>query len=101
MFLLKESETFATWLGKLKDEQTLSRIVARLDRLASGQTGDTKSLGGGISELRMHFGPGYRIYFQHHGNTIILLLNGGNKSTQTKDIAKARRIAQDWKDSNA
>ena len=75
-------------------------IASRLDRLAFGHAGDVTPVGHGISELRIHFGHGYRIYFKRHGNTIIVLLCGGDKSTQTKDIMSAKRLADeiDWSD---
>jgi len=75
-------------------------IFARLDRLAYGHIGDAEPVGGGISELRIHHGPGYRVYFQKRGNTLIILLCGGDKSTQTKDIKQARRLADSWDDQN-
>lgn len=71
-------------------------IAARLDRLAEGNAGDAEPVGNGISELRIHYGPGYRVYFQRRGNTIIVLLCGGDKSTQAKDIKAAKRLAETW-----
>lgn len=71
-------------------------IASRLDRLAFGHLGDVGAVGQGISELRIHHGPGYRIYFQKRGNTIIILLCGGDKSTQAKDINAAKRLAAKW-----
>jgi putative addiction module killer protein len=76
-------------------------IAARLDRLATGHAGDVKPVGGGISELRLHYGPGYRIYFQERKGTIVLLLCGGDKSTQAKDIMTAKRLAEEWSEENA
>lgn len=71
-------------------------IASRLDRLAFGLAGDVEPVGHGISELRIHYGPGYRVYFQKTGNTIIVLLCGGDKSTQVKDIKTAKRLAEEW-----
>lgn len=71
-------------------------IASRLDRLALGHTGDTEPVGEGVSELRIHFGPGYRVYFQKRGSAIIILLCGGDKSTQAKDIKTAKRLALEW-----
>lgn len=71
-------------------------IASRLDRLAFGHPGDVAPVGQGISELRIHYGPGYRVYFQQHGNAIIVLLCGGDKSTQAKDIKTAKRLADEW-----
>ena len=73
-------------------------IASRLDRLAFGLAGDVEPVGQGVSELRIHYGPGFRVYFQKRGNTIIVLLCGGDKSTQEKDIKAARRIAAQWSD---
>jgi len=74
----------------------LGIILARLDRLAYGHAGDAEPVGDGISELRIHYGPGYRVYFQRRGNTLIILLCGGDKSTQAKDIKRANRLAETW-----
>jgi putative addiction module killer protein len=71
-------------------------IFARLDRLASGHAGDVLPVGQGISELRIHYGPGYRVYFQKRGIAVVVLLCGGNKSTQAKDIETAKRLAGEW-----
>ena len=93
---LKQTETFRKWWTKLKDERARGVITARLDRLAYGHAGDVEPVGEGISELRIHYGPGYRVYFQKRGSEIILLLCGGNKSTQGKDIKAAKRLATEW-----
>jgi putative addiction module killer protein len=73
-------------------------IASRLDRLAYGHAGDVAPVGEGISELRIHYGPGYRIYFHQRGNTVVILLCGGNKSTQAKDIKTAKRLVEEWID---
>ena len=93
MFELKQTETFRKWRTRLKDERARVLIASRLDRLAFGHAGDAEPIGQGISELRIHHGPGYRIYFQRRGNTIIVLLCGGDKGTQAKDIKAAKRMA--------
>ncbi|MHB8347887.1 MAG: type II toxin-antitoxin system RelE/ParE family toxin [Acidiferrobacterales bacterium] len=95
MIELKQTETFRKWRTKLKDERARAVIALRLTRLAYGHTGDTKPVGQGVSELRIHYGPGYRIYFQQRGDRIIVLLCGGDKSTQAKDIKAAKRLAND------
>jgi putative addiction module killer protein len=82
----KQTETFRKWRIRLKDQRARALIASRLDRLAFGHAGDVKPVGEGISELRIDYGPGYRIYFQKRGNTILILLCGGDKSTQAKDI---------------
>jgi putative addiction module killer protein len=85
------------WLGGLRDGATRARIVARLDRLKVGLLGDWKSVGGGICELRIDHGPGYRVYYAQEGKTLILLLCGGDKSTQAKDIETAHAYWKDYK----
>ncbi len=96
MMELKQTEAFRKWWTKLKDERARGLIAARLDRLAYGLAGDVKPVGQGISELRVHCGAGYRVYFQKRGATIIVLLCGGSKSTQAKDIKAAKRLAAEW-----
>jgi len=85
---------------RLKDGRARALIASRLDRLSFGHTGDVEPVGQGISELRIHYGPGYRIYFQERGSAIIVLLCGGNKSTQAKDIKTARRLVDEWSKEN-
>jgi putative addiction module killer protein len=96
MFELKQTETFLKWRTKLKDERARALIASRLDRLAYGHAGDAEPIGDGISELRIHYGPGYRVYFQKRGTTLIVLLCGGDKNTQAKDIKTAKRLADEW-----
>jgi putative addiction module killer protein len=96
MFELKQTETFRKWRTKLKDERARALIASRLDRLAYGHAGDAEPVGDGVSELRIHYGPGYRVYFQKRGTTLIVLLCGGDKNTQTKDIKTAKRLADEW-----
>jgi putative addiction module killer protein len=98
MIELKQTDTFRKWRTKLKDEKVRALIASRLDRLAFGHAGDVEPVGQGISELRIHYGPGYRIYFQKRGKTIIVLLCGGDKSTQAKDIKAAKRLAEEWRE---
>ena len=100
MFEFKQTETFRKWRLRLKDERARALIASRLDRLAFGHAGDVKPVGQGISELRIDHGPGYRVYFERRGNTIIILLCGGDKSTQDKDIQTAKRLAKEWSEDN-
>jgi putative addiction module killer protein len=100
MMEFKQTETFRKWRMRLKDERVRALIASRLDRLAFGNAGDVRPVGQGISELRIDYGPGYRIYFKRRGTTIIILLCGGDKSTQTKDIATAKRLAEEWSEEN-
>lgn len=96
MIVIEQSETFRHWLGKLKDRRARTIIAARLDRLAEGLPGDVEPIGGGLSELRIHYGPGYRVYFQQRGDVLIVLLCGGDKKSQSRDIQKAKKIADEW-----
>ena len=94
----KETEPFRKWFNKLRDERAQSRISEYLERLYQGNFSNVKSLGGGISELKINYGPGYRVYYTERNGMIILLLAGGDKSTQERDITKARKLAQEWKE---
>ncbi|HFE7543101.1 TPA: type II toxin-antitoxin system RelE/ParE family toxin [Salmonella enterica subsp. enterica serovar Newport] len=92
------SETFSDWLSSLKDSRARSRVLARIDRMREGNFGDAEPIGDGLSEARVHYGPGYRVYFMQQGDVIVVLLCGGDKSSQTKDIKQARRIAKAWRE---
>ena len=96
MLELKQTEQFRSWRTRLKHERTRALIASRLDRLAYGHTGDAAPVGEGISELRIHHGPGYRIYFHRRGNTVVIPLCGGDKGSQTKDIKTAKRPLDEW-----
>ena len=87
---------FDKWFRQLKDIRAAARIQMRLDRLAAGNPGDVKPVGGGVSELRIDYGPGYRVYYQQKGDVLVILLNGGDKSSQTKDIKRAFELAEEW-----
>jgi putative addiction module killer protein len=91
---LRKTAVFARWLDGLRDIRARARIQARLDRLAEGNPGDVKRVGEGVSELRIDYGPGYRVYFKARGREVIILLAGGDKSTQAKDIKVALRLAR-------
>ncbi len=90
-------EPFTEWLYGLRDSIGRKRILARVRRLEQGNLGDCKSVGEGVSELRMFFGPGYRVYFGEHRNTIVILLCGGDKGSQTKDVQKAKAYWKEYK----
>lgn len=96
---VRQTHEFRAWLGNLRDRRAAQRIADRLLRLAEGNLGDTKSIGGGLNELRFAFGPGYRIYYTRFGDTLVILLCGGDKSTQSRDIDQAKRLlaAGGWK----
>ncbi len=98
MIRLKQTDTFRKWFAKLRDERAVTAIASRIDRLAFGHAGDAEPVGKGVSELRIHYGPGYRVYFQRRGDTIVVLLCGGDKSTQAKDIKTALLLAEEWSD---
>jgi putative addiction module killer protein len=100
MIEFKQTENFRKWRVRIKDLRTRALIASRLDRLAFGHAGDVRPVGEGVSELRIDHGPGYRIYFQKRGNTILILLCGGDKSTQAKDIQTAKRLAVEWSEEN-
>ena len=93
MVTIIESQTFIAWMQSLRDRAAQIRIATRIRRLQLGNPGDIKNLGGGLSEMRINCGPGYRVYLTQRGDTLIVLLCGGDKSTQSADIAKARIIA--------
>ncbi|RDJ24113.1 type II toxin-antitoxin system RelE/ParE family toxin [Bosea caraganae] len=98
MIRLRQTETFRKWERKLKDQKARAAIAARLFRFANGLAGDVSPVGDGVSELRIHYGPGYRIYFQQRGEEIVILLCGGDKSTQDRDIKTAKQLAVQWED---
>jgi putative addiction module killer protein len=89
---------FDKWFRQLKDIRAAGRIQMRLDRLSAGNPGDVRPVGGGISELRIDYGPSYRVYYQQKGDVLIVLLHGGDKSSQAKDITRARELAEEWAD---
>ncbi len=92
---IRKTEFFARWLDDLPDLRARARVQVRIERLAAGNPGDVRPVGEGVSELRIDYGPGYRIYFRRHGRELIILLAGGDKSSQTKDIKAALRLARD------
>ena len=97
MLTIRETAAFADWLRRLRDDRARARIAQRIDRLARGNPGDVAAVGDGVSELRIDYGPGYRVYFVQRGDVVAILLCGGNKRSQAKDIATAKRLARDWK----
>ena len=94
---IERTKTFKKWIAKIRDQQTYACISKRLKRMERGNFGDHKFLGGGISELKIHYGPGYRVYYTERKGLIVVLLAGGDKSTQERDIVKARQLAKEWK----
>ena len=96
MIEIKQTDTFRKWEAKLKDRKAKALIAARLFRVSNGLLGDIKPVGQGVSELRIHYGKGYRVYFKQRGNELIILLCGGDKSSQSKDIKTAQLLAKQW-----
>jgi putative addiction module killer protein len=94
MLEIRKTEAYARWLDGLRDIRARARVLARVERLATGNPGDVKPVGEGVSELRIDYGPGYRVYFTMRGRTVIILLAGGEKRTQASDIKTALRLAR-------
>ena len=95
MYQIRRSETFTNWLDRLRDGKARARVLSRLTRVEGGNLGDTKPVGEGVSEFRIDYGPGYRVYFTKKNKTIIVLLVGGDKSTQAQDIKRAIQMARE------
>jgi putative addiction module killer protein len=95
MIEVRQTDLFVNWLRKLRDEQARARIQLRIRRLSLGNFGDVRPVGEGVSELRIDYGPGYRVYFKQIGSLLVLLLVGGDKKTQDADIAKAKKLAKE------
>ena len=98
MIEIRRSETYIKWLDGLRDDTARQRILARIKRMAFGNFGDTKPIGHGVSELRIAYGPGYRVYYMQRGQTLILILAGGDKRSQQKDIQTALEMAKTIKE---
>lgn len=94
MIEIRRTEVFARWLDGLSNVRARARVMARVERLATGNPGDARPIGEGVSELRIDFGPGYRVYYKQKGQVLLILLAGGDKGTQTRDIKTALRLAQ-------
>lgn len=95
MYRVQQTDVFSKWLARLKDRRAVARILARLESVRLGNLGDAKSLGNRLYELRIHLGPGYRLYFTMRSETVVLLLMGGSKSRQEADIERARKLLQE------
>lgn len=91
---VRESEVYASWFKGLRDARAKARILARIRRLSLGNPGDVEPVGEGVSELRIDYGPGYRVYYRQHGKTLVILLAGGDKRTQKRDIENAKELAR-------
>ena len=97
MWEIRETEEFRRWALRLRDRRAQRLITSRLQRLTRGNFGDTRSVGGRVSELRIDYGPGYRVYFTRIGETVVILLAGGDKDSQNRDIRTARRLAREYR----
>jgi putative addiction module killer protein len=95
MFEVRRTDEFVEWLKDLRDVSAKARIAKRIDRIAEGNFGDTKSVGGNVSELRFTFGAGYRVYYTLMGEIVVILLCGGDKDSQSRDIEKAKKLAKE------
>jgi putative addiction module killer protein len=95
MFEVRRTDRFIEWLDGLSDPRAVAKIAARAERMASGNFGDVQPVGEGVSELRIHYGPGYRVYFVQRGTVVVILLCGGDKSSQAKDIRSAKAMAKE------
>lgn len=100
MMEVRKTALFAQWLDNLGDLRARARVQARIERLVAGNPGDVEPVGEGVSELRINYGPGYRVYFKQRGRVLVILLAGGDKSTQTKDIKTALRLARHLSESD-
>jgi len=94
VFAVRKTETYAKWLDSLRDARARARVLVRVERLAAGNPGDVRPVGEGVSELRIAYGPGYRVYFKKTARTIIVLLAGGDKRSQNNDVQTALRLAR-------
>lgn len=95
MIEILQTEMFSAWLQALRDSRAKAKIASRVQRLAFGNPGDVRPVGSGVSEMRIHYGPGYRVYYTQRGSVLIVLLCGGDKATQDKDINTAKQLAKD------
>ena len=91
---IRKTEAFAKWIDEIQDIRARARILVRIERLSAGNSGDVKPVGEGVSELRIDYGPGYRVYYKEQGRKLIILLAGGNKHSQARDIKTALRLAR-------
>lgn len=98
MFTIIRTNIFINWIGGLKDRRAAARIAVRIDRFEAGNPGQVREVGEGVSEMKIDYGPGYRVYYIRRGKEVYLLLCGGDKDSQSRDIADAKRIAKEWKE---
>jgi len=94
MIEVRQTEEFSGWLHRLRDANAVARVVARIRRMELGNVGDVKNVGNGVMEMRIDYGPGYRVYYVHRGAAVVILLCGGDKGTQPQDIKRAHKMAE-------
>jgi putative addiction module killer protein len=94
MIAIRKTDTFAKWIDGLQDVRARARVLVRIERLAAGNSGDVRPVGEGVSEMRIDYGPGYRVYFKKMGQKVVILLAGGDKNSQSKDIKTALRLSR-------
>lgn len=94
MIEIRKTDIYVQWLDGLRDIHARARVLARVERLAAGNPGDVKPVGEGVSEMRIDYGPGYRVYYKKHGREVVILLAGGDKRSQASDIKTALRLAR-------
>jgi putative addiction module killer protein len=92
---IRETDQYSRWFSRLRDREARARILIRIRRLSLGNPGDCSSVGGGVMEMRIHHGPGYRVYFVERGPLVVILVAGGSKATQRRDIQRAKELAQE------
>ncbi|HVK81350.1 MAG TPA: type II toxin-antitoxin system RelE/ParE family toxin [Verrucomicrobiae bacterium] len=95
-----KSDAFAEWIDNLRDRAGAAQVLRRLARLERGNPGDVAPVGEGVSELKIHFGPGYRVYFAQRGEELVIILGGGDKASQARDIKAAKTLWEEWKEQN-
>ena len=98
MIDVRQTDAFRNWLRKLRDDKAAARIIARMRRLEQGNPGDAKPIGGGVLEMRIDYGPGYRVYYARRGPIVVVLLCGGDKRTQARDIERAKALAEELRE---
>ena len=94
MIEVRQTQEFSGWLHRLRDANAVARIVARIRRMEQGNPGDINNVGNGVMEMRIDYGPGYRVYYLHRGSTVVILLCGGDKRTQPQDIKRAHKMTE-------
>lgn len=98
MIEVRQTEAFREWLRNLRDDKAVARVIVRMRRLEQGNPGDVKPLGAGVLEMRIDYGPGYRVYYVQRGSVVVVLLYGGDKRTQARDVKRAKALAEELRE---